>query len=86
LRKSKSANKQSLSNEWPGEGPDELVPNPRVRQEFNVSYQTIRRWERDPKLNFPAPVWINGRKYHWRRPLEAFKATRRAGITRGFPR
>lgn len=32
----------------------------------NVSAMTIWRWERDPKLTFPPPTVINGRKY-WNR-------------------
>jgi hypothetical protein len=88
MSKSKSAKpKQPPSNDqWPGEPPDELVPNPEVKDEFGVCYQTIRRWERNPKLGYPEPVWINNRKYQWRRQLEAFKARKRAGITRGFSR
>ena len=30
--------------------PDELVPDPQVAREFNVSLMTLWRWDRDPKL------------------------------------
>jgi predicted DNA-binding transcriptional regulator AlpA len=30
-----------------------------------VHYQTLLRWRRDPELNFPKPITINGRLY-WR--------------------
>jgi hypothetical protein len=88
MGKSKSAKRKQPqpSNEWPGEQPDELVPNSEVKDEFGVCYQTIRRWERDPDLNYPEPVWIKNRKYQSRRKLEAFKASKRAAVTRGFPR
>jgi hypothetical protein len=34
----------------PDNVPDELVPDPQVAREFNVSLMTLWRWDRDPKL------------------------------------
>ena len=33
-----------------GDAPDELVPDPRVAREFNVTLMTLWRWDHDPKL------------------------------------
>ena len=56
--------------------PDELVPDPQVAHEFNVSLMTLWRWDRDPKLaelGWEPPVKIRTRNYRRRRPLEKFK-------------
>jgi hypothetical protein len=72
--------------------PDELVPDPQVAREFNVSLMTLWRWDRDPKLaelGWEPPVKIRTRNYRRRRPLEKFKvALRNFAITalRGEPR
>src|SRR5262245_20605016 len=55
------------------ESVDILVPDPQVWTEFGVTSMTLYRWTRDPKLNFPQPVKINGRCYRRRREIEAFK-------------
>ncbi|WP_046868133.1 helix-turn-helix transcriptional regulator [Microvirga massiliensis] len=34
-----------------------------VRQRYGISNMTLWRWERDPRLNFPKAIEINGRKY-----------------------
>ena len=53
---------------------DELVPDPKVQKEFGISAMTLRRWDDDPKLNFPPAIKIKTRKYRSRRALDAFKA------------
>ncbi len=58
---------------------DELVPDPVVAKQFNVSLMTIWRWSHDPDLNFPPAVQIRKRNFRSRRALEAFKA----GLIRG---
>jgi hypothetical protein len=35
----------------------------RVCLRYGVSDRTVARWERDPSLNFPQPLLVNGRKY-----------------------
>jgi hypothetical protein len=75
-----------------GDAPDELVPDPRVAREFNVTLMTLWRWDHDPKLaelGWEPPVKIRTRNYRRRRPLEKFKvALSNFGITalRGSPR
>jgi hypothetical protein len=76
----------------PDNVPDELVPDPQVAREFNVSLMTLWRWDHDPELaelGWEPPVKIRTRNYRRRRPLEKFKvALRNFGITalRGEPR
>jgi hypothetical protein len=76
----------------PDNVPDELVPDPQVAREFNVTLMTLWRWDHDPKLaelGWEPPVKIRKRNYRRRRPLEKFKvALRNFGITavRGAPR
>ena len=50
-----------------------------VRQRYgDVSDMTIWRWLRDPSLNFPAPLKINGRRLWAQDSLEKFEAERAA--------
>ena len=69
--------KVALDDDDGGE-PDELVPDPVVCGEFNISAMTLWRWDRDPELaalGFPPPVTIRKRKFRLRKQLEAFKRT-----------
>lgn len=50
-----------------------MWPSARVRQRYNISDMTLWRWERDPKLAFPQPLRINGRRYWRRADIEAFE-------------
>jgi hypothetical protein len=64
----------------PDNVPDELVPDPQVAREFNVTLMTLWRWDRDPKLaelGWEPPVKIRKRNYRRRRPLENFKVALR---------
>jgi hypothetical protein len=57
----------------PDNVPDELVPDPQVAREFNVSLMTLWRWDHDPELaelGWEPPVKIRTRNYRRRRPLE----------------
>lgn len=54
--------------------PDELVPDPKVWREFNITPMTGWRWTNDPDLGFPPPIKIRTRCFRSRRALEAFKA------------
>ena len=66
--------------------PDELVPDPQIARELNISLMTVWRWDRDAELAacWPAPVYIRKRKYRGRKKFEKFKAAllRRAIKTR----
>jgi hypothetical protein len=55
------------------DAPDELVPDPEVCREFNVTAMTLWRWDHDVKLKFPPPVQIRRRNFRSRRQLELFK-------------
>jgi hypothetical protein len=56
------------------DGTEELVPDPRVAEEFSVSLMTLWRWTRDPTLGFPPAIQIRRRNYRSRRALEEFRA------------
>jgi hypothetical protein len=59
---------------------DELVPDPAVAREFNVSLMTIWRWDQSAEkaaLGWPPAVRMGGkcpRKFRSRSLLEQFKA------------
>src|SRR5829696_1817488 len=48
------------------------------RRYGNISAMTLWRWERDPRLNYPPPIEINGRKYRSLRALEEWERQRAA--------
>jgi hypothetical protein len=58
-----------LSDEEVGE----LVPDPQVCREFQITSMTLWRWDHDPELKFPPPVRIRKRKFRHRGALEDFK-------------
>jgi hypothetical protein len=43
--------------------PGRKLPTRLLCERFNVCDRTIARWQLDPKLRFPSPTLINGRKY-----------------------
>ena len=43
--------------------PSRKLPTRLLCERFNVCDRTIARWQLDPKLGFPSPIVINGRKY-----------------------
>jgi hypothetical protein len=43
--------------------PGRKLPTRLLCKHFNVCDRTISRWQNDPKLGFPSPIVINGRKY-----------------------
>jgi predicted DNA-binding transcriptional regulator AlpA len=48
------------------------LPTRQVCARYGVSDRTIARWVRDPNLNFPQPIVINGRLYFDDEALTAF--------------
>jgi hypothetical protein len=48
------------------------LPTRLVAERYKVSDRTVARWERDPRLNFPKPLIINGRKYRDEAELDAW--------------
>lgn len=53
--------------------PDQLVPDPQVCREFNVTKMTIHRWSNDETLGFPPKIKIRQFNYRSRAALEEFK-------------
>ncbi|MBL0404413.1 DNA-binding protein [Microvirga aerilata] len=57
---------------------DYLITAPRLRHRFGgISDMTLWRWLRDPRLQFPKPLVVNGRRYWWLRDLEEWEAAQR---------
>lgn len=52
--------------------PKKLIPDPQVCHRYQVTPMTIWRWDHDPRLAFPKPIYIRGRKYRDERELDAF--------------
>jgi len=44
---------------------DTYLPAAQVLRRYGVSAMSVHRWLRDPKLNFPRPLYI-GRYRYWR--------------------
>ena len=56
---------------------DQLVPDPQVFKELNITSMTGYRWDHSEELialGWPLPIRIGQRKYRSRKALEAFKA------------
>lgn len=53
-----------------------LIPDPQVAKDLGRSLRTLARWDEDPKLNFPKPVPIKGRKYRRADELAAWLKAR----------
>jgi hypothetical protein len=56
------------------------LPTTNVARRYGVVPRSIERWQKDPKLEFPQPLIINGRKYWSLAELETWEreqATRR---------
>lgn len=52
---------------------DELIPDPTVCREFNITPMTLWRWDQDQRLNFPPKIKIRTRNYRSRRALNEFR-------------
>ncbi len=52
------------------------LPGPKVATRYDVTDMSIYRWERDPRLNFPAPIRIGRRKFWDEDELEAWERAR----------
>jgi hypothetical protein len=68
--------------------PDRIV----ARERYHVHPHTLRRWDKNPALNFPPPIYVNNRRYRdaaaldaWDRRNSREAATRRAGLTPPSP-
>ena len=56
-----------------------IQPRRETAQQFGKTTRTLERWERDPKLGFPAPIVINRLKYDSVRKLQQWKRDRAGG-------
>jgi hypothetical protein len=52
----------------------QLIPDSLVAKRYGVSLMTLWRWDNDPELNFPKPVYIRKRKYRSAEELAEFDA------------
>ncbi len=58
---------------------DTFLPAAAVRARYSVHDVTLWRWMRDPRMNFPKPLYANSRHRLWRlAELEAWEASRSA--------
>jgi predicted DNA-binding transcriptional regulator AlpA len=56
-----------------------FIPDPEVRKRYGgISEMTLWRWERDPKLRFPAAIRIHNRKYRDESQLIEWERSRAA--------
>ena len=51
----------------------EFVTDSKICEEFHITKMTLWRWDRNPAIGFPPPVYINARKFRSRRQIEQFK-------------
>jgi predicted DNA-binding transcriptional regulator AlpA len=57
--------------------PDEYITTGKLAQMLGVSTLSIYRWERDPRLDFPTPSRVYGRKFWRRSEIFAWMAKRK---------
>jgi predicted DNA-binding transcriptional regulator AlpA len=55
---------------------EQWLSGPIVDERYGISAMTRWRWQRNPKLRFPKPIAINGRKYWSLKALEEWERTR----------
>jgi predicted DNA-binding transcriptional regulator AlpA len=53
---------------------ERFLPGPKVQSRYGKSHVTIWRWGKDPQLDFPTPMKINGLNYWRLSDLEAWEA------------
>lgn len=50
-----------------------LIPDVIVaRERYRVHPHTLRRWDKKPALDFPPPIYVNGRRYREAKALDAW--------------
>ena len=57
---------------------DAVDPDAKVAKQLGIHIKSLPRWDARPELNFPKPLYINGRKYRRRREIQEF--LRRAAV------
>jgi predicted DNA-binding transcriptional regulator AlpA len=58
---------------------DRLIPDSKAAERYGICRRTIDRWDHTPELEFPRPIWINGRRYRRLPELQAWERARAAG-------
>jgi hypothetical protein len=66
-----------VSTDKPLEGYD---PDPEVARYFGIHPKSLPRWDKNPKLEFPKPIYINGRKYRNRAEIREFERRAAASL------
>jgi hypothetical protein len=61
----------------------EYLTAAQVRRRYGgISHMGLHRWLKHPRLNFPQPTKINGRRYFLKADLDAFDARQAAARAR----
>jgi predicted DNA-binding transcriptional regulator AlpA len=55
-----------------------LVPDAKVCARYGIHVSTLYNWDHNPRLGFPRPVRINGRKFRDEKELDKFDQERAA--------
>jgi predicted DNA-binding transcriptional regulator AlpA len=55
-----------------------LIPAPAAWRRYGKTDRTLDRWLHDPKLNFPRPTFIRGRRYFREAELVAWERAQAA--------
>lgn len=61
-----------------------MIPSRKVCDRYGVSTRTISRWLTQSAINFPKPVYLNGRRYWFEVDLHQWEDAR-ASLHRGHP-
>jgi hypothetical protein len=68
VRRREAAPKQSIK-----------LPASKICERYNVVDRTLDRWLKNPKLNFPRPLYINKRRYFDLSAVEKWERAQAAG-------
>ncbi len=60
-----------------------LIPERLVAERYSCHVHTLKRWEKDPTLGFPPPVWVRGRRYRDVAALDAWDEANRKAAEAG---
>jgi hypothetical protein len=58
--------------------PTRLLPERQVAERYGVVPRTLFRWDLDPALGFPRPIYIRGRRFRVEAELDKFDLARSA--------
>jgi hypothetical protein len=52
---------------------DDLLPDRLVAERYDCTVRTLERWDEDPELGFPPPIYVRRRKFRELSKLEAWE-------------